>query len=122
MKFVSPLTQEEQMALTQVYQTGNGHRLRQRAHAVLLSAQGYSIAQLAELFAVDRDTVSRWLNTWQQTGILGLSDAPKSGRPRKVTPEVEAVLLDLLENPTPALKALVTEELRKKTSPFPGTR
>jgi len=122
MKFVSALTEEEQIALTQLYQTGNSHRQRQRAHGVLLSAQGYSITQLAELFTAKRDTVSRWLTTWQQTGILGLADAPKSGRPRKVTQEVEAVLLDLLEHPTPALKTVIEAELQKKTSRSRGTR
>lgn len=122
MKFVSALTQADQSALRRLYQEGRSHRARQRAHAILLSAEGYTLAQLAEIFAVERDTVSRWLDAWQQQGLNGLADAPKSGRPRKLTKEVEAALVDLLQNPTPALKALVQAELRKKTSRFPGTR
>ena len=90
MKFVSPLTDDQQVALTHLYQTGNCHRQRQRAHAVLLSAQGYSIVQLAELFVVDRDTVSRWLDAWQQTGLDGLADAPKSGRAFDLDPSERA--------------------------------
>ena len=122
MKFVPTLTDTEQAALARLYQEGKTHRLRQRAQAILLSAKGYAIAQLADIFAVDRDTVSRWLDAWQQYGLDGLADAPKPGRPRKINQELETVLADLLEHPTPALKAVVEEALRKKTSRSAGTR
>lgn len=121
MKYVAPLSEAEQVALTQLYQNGSSHRTRQRAHCVLLSAQGHSRTELAEVFAVHADTISVWLNAWQQHGLDGLADAPKPGRPRKLDSELDAILGDLLQNPTPQLRAVVEEELQKKTSRPRGT-
>jgi len=93
---------------------------RQRAHAVLLSADGYPLKQLVGLLHADRDTISGWLEAWQQKGLDGLADAPKPGRPRMMDADLEAELLELLTHPTPALKALVQAHLKKKTNRSPG--
>lgn len=122
MKHVSTLTADERSALTQMYEQGYTHRLRQRAHAILLSSQGYTREHLALLFTVHVDTVSRWLDNWIQDGLAGLADAPKSGRPRKITPQLEDTLREILEQPTPQLRALVEAELQKKTSTLRGRR
>ena len=105
MIFVSPLTPAQQQALESLHQTGHTHRVRQRAQAVLLSASGYPLPQLAALLRSDRDTIRRWLAAWQARGIEGLADA---------------ALLGLLEHPTPRLRALVEEELQKKHHCFLG--
>jgi len=42
-RFVSPLTEEEQQALTDAHEYGETRALRRRAHAILLSHQGYTI-------------------------------------------------------------------------------
>ena len=52
-----------------------------RAHAVLLSARGYSLDQIADIYQQDRDRVSLWLDWWDEHGYDGLADDPKSGRP-----------------------------------------
>ena len=62
MKFIPALTEANQTALEAVYHQAKTHRQRQRAHAVLLSAKGFTLEQLADIFSVDRDTVSGWLN------------------------------------------------------------
>ena len=56
--------------------------------------------------------ISGWLNLWQAHGLAGSSDAPKWGRCR-MDVSLEAELLDLLQNPTPDLKAVVQAHLRK---------
>lgn len=122
MKHVSALTAAEHTALSQIYQHGHTHRQRQRAQAILLSSKGYTRAHLALLFEVHVDTVSRWLNNWNHYKLDGLRDARKSGRPRKITPELDAVLRSLLEQPTPQLRAVVEAELQKKTLRPRGTR
>lgn len=114
MKFVPPLTETDRTALEVEYRQGATHRQRQRAQAVLLSARGYPLDQLADILAADRDTVSRWLDQWQKQGLAGLTDAPKPGRPSKLEAAVEEEILDLLEHPTPDLKALVQARLQKK--------
>lgn len=120
MKFVSALSDAQRASLEQVYRHGSVHRLRQRAQAVLLSAKGFTLEQLALMCAVHPETVSGWLDRWQERGLDGLADAPKTGRRRKIDAAVEAELLDLLENPTPDLKAVVQAHLKKKASGSPG--
>lgn len=122
MKHVFALTDAEHTALTHMYQHGYTHRQRQRAHAILLSAKGYTREHLALMFEVHVDTISRWLDNWNQHKLDGLADAAKSGRPRKITPEIDTVLRELLEQPTPQLRAVVEAELQKKTSRPRGTR
>ncbi len=69
-----------------------GHKLScyQRVAIHLLSARGYTVEQLADLFQTHRDTVSGWLSAWQDKGLDGLTDAPKAGR----TPKIDAVIKD----------------------------
>ena len=114
MKFVPPLSDAERTALEAAYLQGTIHRQRQRAQAVLFSAKGFTLDQIALACDVDRDTVSRWLDAWRERGPAGLTDAPRSGRPAKLDAAIREEILDLLEHPTPALKALVQERLQKK--------
>ena len=84
LKQVAALTDSDRSALEILYRQGATHKERQRAQAILLSARGYSLDQLSDILVADRDTVSRWLDRWQQHGLSGLSDAPRSGRPPKI--------------------------------------
>ena len=122
MKFVLALTQQQRTALELLHLNGTTARQRQRAHAVLLSADGYSIEQLAGILRADRDTISGWLTVWQNKGLDGLADASKPGRPRKIDADLEAELLALMQNPTPALKALVQAHLKKRQASRLGHR
>ena len=115
MKHISFLSESDQAALEQMHLNGKTARQRQRAHAVLLSAGGYKLDQLADILRADRDTISGWLNAWQERGMDGLADAPKSGRRRKIDGSLEAVLRDILiENPSPNMKALLQDEIKKR--------
>jgi transposase len=88
--------------------------VRQRAQAILLSSRGYSLDQLVDILSIDRDTLSRWMAGWQEQGITALADAPRAGRPRKIDAAVEEALRQILENPSPNLKAVIAQELQKK--------
>ena len=99
MKHVSALTEADQKALTQLYATSTAHRQRQRAQAVLLSAKGYTLEQIADVLGSTARTVSGWLDRWQEKGLDALADAPKSGCPRKIDAALEAELHFL--HPTP---------------------
>jgi transposase len=48
---------------------------------VLLSARGYAVPQIAQIFEVGEDTVRTWLHRYQEHGADGLEDAPRPGRP-----------------------------------------
>jgi transposase len=83
-KFVSALSDAQRASLEQLYRQGSAHRLRQRAQAILLSARGSTLEQLAGMYEVHPETVSKWLDQWQERGVDGLADAPKPGRRRKI--------------------------------------
>lgn len=115
MKHISSLSESDQTALEQMHLHGKTARQRQRAHAVLLSVSGYKLDQLADILRADRDTISGWLDAWQERGLDGLADAPKPGRRRKIDGSLEAVLRDILiENPSPNMKALLQDEIKKR--------
>lgn len=113
MKYVRPLEVEEVQALEHLHRQGSSHRERVRAHAVLLSSQGFSMESLASIFFVDRDTVSRWLHRFAERGVGALQDAPKPGRPTKLPPLARAMLRESLCHPTPRLAPLLLERLKK---------
>ena len=122
MKYVSALTAADQTALEELHHDGKSHRQRQRAQAVLLSSKGFTLDQLAVICEADRDTVSGWLDQWQEQGLDGLADAPKPGRRRKIDGSLETILRDILiENPSPNMKALLQAEIKKRALKSPGT-
>ena len=86
-KFVKPLTESQQQRLQEIQKNDPAHRTRMRAHAVLLSARGYSLDQIADIYQQDRDRVSLWLDWWNEHEYDGLADDPKSGRPATLADE-----------------------------------
>lgn len=86
-KFVNPLTEAQQQRLQEIQKNDSTHRTRMRAHAVLLSARGYSLDQIADIYQQDRDRVSLWLDWWGEYEYDGLADDPKSGRPATLADE-----------------------------------
>lgn len=63
---------------------GQHPRTRRRAQAVLSQHRGLSLQQLAAAYAVGRDTVRDWLTRFEQGGVAGLAEGPRSGRPPKL--------------------------------------
>ena len=79
---IGPLSDEHRQALERVRRRAVG-RVSQRAHMVLLSARGYTVEQIAEIFGVGEDVVRKWLHRYEREGPLGLDDRPRPGRPPK---------------------------------------
>ena len=98
-KFVQPLMEEQREQLKEVMKSQSPQRSRMRAHAILLSERRYSIDRIADIYQVDRDRVSEWLNWWEEAKFAGLEDDPRSGRPPKLTEKEQkrAVTLTLKE-------------------------
>ena len=82
---IGPLSDEQRQALEQVRRRAVG-RVSQRAHMVLLSARGYTVEQIAEIFGMGEDVVRTWLHRYEQDGPLRLDDRPRPGRPPSDTP------------------------------------
>lgn len=75
-------------------------RVSERAHFVLLSAQGYSPPEIGELMGYDAQTVRAWLHAYREHGCAGLDDAPRSGHPGAV-PHLTAVVQAQASQPPP---------------------
>ena len=120
MKFVKPLSPEELKPLQDLMKKSPVFRIRQRAHAILLSAKGYKIHLLADIFAVDRDTISQWITQWESRRIAGLADREKPGRPPKLSPqEEEQAFKIILTTPQQVKTAIpkIYEQFAKEVSP-----
>jgi transposase len=106
MKFVAPLSEADKKKLGDCFNHHPSPRVRQRAHSILLSERGYTLNEIANIYQVDRDVVSNWLDRWQEAGCAGLPDRPRSGHPPKLSPsEQELVLASLQEDPRSIKKA-----------------
>jgi len=77
------LTADEVSTLEACSLRGPHPRQRRRAQAVLGHHRGQSLGQLAQFFAVRYATVHAWVKAWQQGGLAGLAEGPRSGRPPK---------------------------------------
>ena len=99
-KFVPPLCEEQTNKLRMMIKNSDQPRVRQRAHAILLSAEAFTIDEIAKICGVDRDTISSWIDKWEQFGFEGLKDQPRSGNPGILTADEKQLVLELCkENP-----------------------
>ncbi len=76
------LSDDQRAELEQVSQQAVG-RVALRAQMVLLSDRHYSVPQIAALHGCGQDVVRGWLHRYQERGVAGLEDLPRSGRPPK---------------------------------------
>jgi len=91
MVFVRALSEAERAALQQGVRREVG-RVSERMRAVLLSARGYAVPQIAGIFECDEATVREWITRFEAGGVGGLRDRPKSGRRPRATPAVRDTL------------------------------
>lgn len=80
---VRELTPAELQELDRQYRITNNADLRTHCQIILLSHQGYSTAQIANLVRFSEDTVLYWTNRYEAKGLAGLEDRPRPGRPPK---------------------------------------
>ena len=85
MRFMRDLSPETQRLLRRCSQESQQHRVRQRAHGILLSFEGKTTTDLLHIFAGERLTISHWFDAWERRRFAGLYDHAKCGRPHKLT-------------------------------------
>jgi putative transposase len=91
------LTQVERNELERLVRARTtGQQLALRARIVLLAADGCSTEAIARHLQMDSDTARQWRARWhasagcaasERSAAERLADAPKSGRPARITPE-----------------------------------
>ena len=77
----------------------DGHKTpfrdRLRALIVLLAARGHATAVIAARVGVSIDTARKWRTRFAVAGLAGLTDLPRSGRPRRFTQVQRAEVIAL---------------------------
>lgn len=88
------------MATTESYRIGRADRkeleswlrsrsvdrgLAERARIVLMGSEGMSVTGISRTLQVSRPTVYKWQQRYEEKGVEGLHDEPRSGRPTKLT-------------------------------------
>ena len=119
-KFVSPLSPEQMELLESLMKTDPSHRIRSRAHCILLSAQGFSINEICAIHQVHRHSVSSWITNWEQSGLDGLRDKPQEGGLPKLTKsELEIAKKLIIAHPhsPKTVLAQLTKAIGKTISP-----
>ena len=89
----------ELQAITRSTRTRAG--LVQRSRLILALADGASYTELTARWGVAATSISRWKQRFLARGLGGLQDAPRSGRPDRLAPAVEARILALTQQPPP---------------------
>ena len=97
MNRVHSLSDEEVSALVQFHRETNDADVRSRCDMILLSNEGLSPPQIGKRVRFSRYTVVRYIQRYEAKGVAGLFPKPHSGRPRRVTPEYEAKLLEAVD-------------------------
>ena len=78
-----------------------GRALSERCHIILRCASGLTNKAVAEECDVQEQTVGKWRRRFVKDRIAGLSDAPRSGRPRRLTDDKVTEVLEQTLNTTP---------------------
>ena len=77
------LALEERTALEQLARARTAPmRLVERARVVLAAVDGERVSAIAARFQLSRNTIYLWVRRFNDRGLAGLEDEPRSGRPR----------------------------------------
>jgi len=84
MRFVKELCLWQIRLLTRIHEDSKKHHIRQRAHCILLSHQGFTVSELAKIFTKTHRTIYTWLDLWESHHFAGLYDRKGRGRKPKL--------------------------------------
>ena len=119
MRFIHDLSPETQHFLRRCYKESQHHRVRQRAHCILLSFSGRTTTDLMRIFAVDRLTIYHWFDAWDAHRFAGLYDHKGRGRHPKLTSEEQEKAHQYIEQYPQNMKKvayLIEQETSKRVS------
>lgn len=82
------LTEAERQTLLEMGMWHPHPRVRRRAQALVRLAQDWTQEQVAHEFGVHRNSVRGWKRHWQESGLAGLYEGARAGRPTALSPAV----------------------------------
>lgn len=117
-RFVSPLTTEDREKLEATFKTSLSHSARVRAQAILLSDRQFSINEIAEIFGVNRNTVTEWFDRWENDHSI--ADLPGRGCKPTLTEEEQKEVIKMLDeqpNSSSQIRAQVEQKMGETIGP-----
>ncbi|MGB1249948.1 MAG: helix-turn-helix domain-containing protein, partial [Candidatus Promineifilaceae bacterium] len=91
------LTEKQLNEVEQAIKNHEDLRVRPRARIIRLLHLGHKRPEIAKLQSISTGQIHYWHNRWQTQGLAGLTDRPRSGRPRVTTDEYNQKLEEVLE-------------------------
>ena len=67
-----------------------------RARGVLLFAEGRHYSYISEALGVSKEGLRLWLRSYETSGIAGLLDQPRPGRPRVKSKDIEEAVEEII--------------------------
>jgi transposase len=107
MKYVNPLLEPMIITLKEMYKNAPVHRMRQRAHIILMSNKGLTLEEIGLVTDLDRDTISATIDVWEKQGLGGLYDGARIGRPPIFNESEQALILSQIEQEPRQLKKVL---------------
>ena len=107
MPLTREITPETQSLLERIYRQSRHHRVRQRAHCLLLRSQGMKNIEIRSVFPVSEKTLYNWFNAWNDSGLVGLYDRVGRGRKPKLNAEQKAQVKNWVKASPRNLKAVL---------------
>jgi transposase len=81
-------------------------RLVERAKIIMKCIEGQSVSQIAKDLKIRPNTAINWRRRFRQSGIAGLHDLPRSGKPPLYGQMFRNKVLEVLEQPPPVGQAV----------------
>jgi transposase len=89
-------------------------RTRMRAQAIVRLSQGLTLQQVADEFDVHLNSVEKWRQRWNKSGLVGLQEGTRTGRPPKWNELQRQALRELAESEGGTASALLRHLRRNK--------
>jgi transposase len=98
-----PVTEAERAELERLVRSNPDARILRRAQIVRLRLLGHKHCEIADLLGVSPPTVPAAIRRFNEGGITGLADRPRSGRPPRVTESYVEEMRSAIRTPPPEL-------------------
>lgn len=105
------LIPQDRLRLQNIVDRGENWRERERARTLILLDSGLSMSMTSEAVGVDIRTVGLTRTDWLKRGFESLVDLPRSGAPKKISPEQLEKLLEAAEKEPLTAKALLAKHV-----------
>jgi transposase len=97
--FASEADRQELLIMSRSHKLDSRYVLR--SNIILYSLEGKSLDEIRELSGASRVIINKWRNRFRQSGMAGIKDAPRSGKPAIFTAADEArVIQKACEKPS----------------------